>query len=107
MERIAFSKIDDFREAEINGISGLFTEYRVAPHTLPCGVHRYEIRGDDDGCENFCTVEHHVTVDFTGTMVTCKGIPMMDDKDCSVIREYGSFDEMTCDEWLGQNFAGH
>ncbi len=35
MQPIDFYKVDDFREAEINGTPALFTEYRIDLNTLP------------------------------------------------------------------------
>lgn len=101
MKPIDFNEVDDFREAEINDIPALFTEYRIDRNTLPQGVYCYEIRASDNGSSDFCTIEHHVRVNFTGSVITRRPIPMYGG-DFSEIYRYGLFDETDYDEWLAQ-----
>lgn len=99
MQPIDFYEVDDFREAEINGTPALFTEYRIDRNTLPQGVYCYEIRASDSGRSDFSTIENHVRVNFTGSVITHRPVPMHGG-DFSEIYRYGLFDEMSYDEWL-------
>lgn len=101
MKPIDFNKVDDFREAEINGIPALFTECCIDRNTLPQGVYCYEIRASDNGSSDFSTIEHHVRVNFTGSVITRRLVPMPGG-DFSEIYSYGIFDETAYDEWLAQ-----
>ena len=99
MQPIDFYEVSDFREAEINDIPALFTEYRINHNTLPRGVYCYEIRASDSGCSDFSTIENRVRVNFTGSIITHRPVPMHGG-DFSEIYRYGLFVEMSYDEWL-------
>lgn len=96
MYPIPFSEIDDFREADFNGINVLFTELRIERDTLPEGVYAYDIRGGEDS--DFSTIESLVTVDHTGTIITRQPIPLEPDGFIE-IDEFGLMDELTYEQW--------
>ena len=98
MKPISIREIDDWCEVIINGISMLFTNYRIDRSSLPTGIHAYDIRGDDDSDDDFATLEPRVIVNHTGTVLV-KGEISMPDGFCLIIEcELGS--EMAFDDWL-------
>ncbi len=57
-------------------IRGFFTDERVDKDTIPTGWKTYEFRTNGCGNDNLCTLEKHVVVNFGGTYLTKKEIPM-------------------------------
>ena len=72
---IPFADIRDFREAEINGISALFTMCRLVPLAL---------------------------ANFTGTFVSRQPL-LREGQAYAEIRRYGIYDATTVDEWSENN----
>lgn len=66
------NNIYDFQDIEIFGIPGKFTNLRVDRKSIPEGKFAYDLRGGDD--EDFCSIEHHVVVNHSGTVILDKEI---------------------------------
>ena len=64
---IPFADIRDFREAEINGISALFTMCRLDSETLPADFHSCEVMGGR-GSDFQWLVPLAIAI-FTGTFI--------------------------------------
>lgn len=62
----------DFDAFEINNIPALFTNQRIDRTTIPLGYSAYDIRSGET--TDFATIEHHVTVDHTGTVIVKRAI---------------------------------
>ena len=67
---IAINKIPEFEAFDILGRSALFTDSRVDRESIPEGYYAYDLRGCDDDPGYPATVENHVMVNFTGTVIT-------------------------------------
>ena len=65
---IPFADIRDFREAEINGISALFTMCRLDSETLPADFHSCEVMGGRGS--DFQWLVPLALANFTGTFVS-------------------------------------
>ena len=78
---IPFADIRDFREAEINGISALFTMCRLDSETLPADFHSCEVMGGRGS-------------DFQW---------LREGQAYAEIRRYGIYDATTVDEWSENN----
>ena len=98
MKPISIQEVDDWREATINDIPMLFTDYRIDRSTVPAGIHAYDIRAGDDSESDFATLEPCVMANHTGTVLVKRPIPMPDGY--LPIVEYGLEDDTTLDEWL-------
>lgn len=97
----SINEISDFRRAEINGISALYTDTRIDRNSLPQDVFVYDMRCSDDGDEDFCTVEPIVTVNYSGTVVTKHEIPM-NAEGYADIWEFAYDEEMSLEEFLAE-----
>lgn len=98
MKPISIQEADDWREATINDIPMLFTDYRIDRSTVPADIHAYDIRAGDDAKNDFATLEPCVMANHTGTVLVKRPIPMPDGY--LPIAEYGLEDDTTLDEWL-------
>ena len=97
---IPFAAIKDFCDAEINGISALFTMCHIDSETLPTGFHSYEVMGGRGS--DFQWLVPLPLANFTGTFVTRQ--PLLREGQIYVeIRRYGIYDVTTFDEWSANN----
>lgn len=101
MKPISIQEVDEWREATINDIPMLFTDYRIDRSTVPAGIHAYDIRAGDDAENDFATLEPSVMANHTGTVLVKRPIPMPDGY--LPIVEYGLEDDTTLDEWLDRS----
>lgn len=96
------NEIEEFREAQIDGICALYTEERIDRASVPEGLFVYDLRGSDDGNEPFTTVERRVHANFTGCVVTKQELPMTEG-DYAEIEEFGYEDIMSLDQFLAMD----
>lgn len=69
---------EEYELVELCGMTALFTEERIENDNIPAGLFRYEVRGlcADSDCP--VTIERRVIVDFAGTILTAKPLPLSD-----------------------------
>lgn len=96
------TEIEEFREAQIDGICALYTEDRIDRASVPNGLFAYDLRGSDDGNEPFSTVEHRVLANFSGSVVTKQELPMTEGA-YAEIEEFGYEDTMSLEEFLAMD----
>ena len=48
----------------------MFSDVRIDPSTIPDDWHVYDIRTDDYGRGEWCTIENHVIVNYGGSLLT-------------------------------------
>lgn len=96
------TEIEEFREAQIDGISALYTDERIDRSSVPEGLFVYELRSSDDGVEYFATVELLVHANFSGSIITKQEIPMTGG-DYADIDEFGYDDIMSLEEFVAEN----
>lgn len=89
---------ETFEVMNVNDTEVLFTNLRINRDIIPDGLHAYDIRESDDGCE-FISIETHVMVNHAGTIISKTEIEMGSDGFVE-IEEYGFEDSMTLQEWL-------
>ena len=97
---IPFADIRDFREAEINGISALFTMCRLDSESLPADFHSCEVMGG--GGSDFQWLVPLALANFTGTFVSRQPL-LREGQAYAEIRRYGIYDATTVDEWSENN----
>ena len=85
---IPFADIRDFREAEINGISALFTMCRLDSETLPADFHSCEVMGGRGS-------------DFQ--WLVSRQPLLREGQAYAEIRRYGIYDATAFDEWSENN----
>lgn len=95
------TNVEEFRNAQINGISALFTDDRVDRASIPDGLFAYDMRSDNENGNPFSTVEPRVIADFSGTVITKQEMPM-NNEGYTNIWEFGYDDETTLEEFLKQ-----
>lgn len=62
--------LETFDEITLFGKPALFTPLRIDRATVPKGLHRYEIRHDDDGQGEAVELAHGIMVNHWGTVLT-------------------------------------
>ena len=97
---IPFADIRDFREAEINGISALFTMCRLDSETLPADFHSCEVMGG--GGSDFQWLVPLALANFTGPFFSRQPL-LREGQAYAEIRRYGIYDATTVDEWSENN----
>ena len=97
---ISFAAIKDFRDAEINGISALFTISRLDSETLPADFHSCEVMGGRGS--DFQWLVPLALANFTGTFVTRQPL-LREGQIYAEIRRYGVYDAITFNEWSENN----
>ena len=68
-----------YQEVEIFDVPALFSDGRIALADLPEGLYRYDLRGSDDDPGMPVTVEHNVTVNHAGAIITAKPLDLGED----------------------------
>lgn len=96
------TEIEEFREAQIDGISALYTEDWIDRASVPEGLFVYDLRGSDDGDEPFATVEPRVFANFSGSVVTKQELPMTEGA-YAEIEEFGYDEIMSLEEFLAMD----
>lgn len=98
-----------FIYANIEGHCGIFTEAKLDKNlldSLPNGVYHYDIRHDDDGVGEPCTIEKRVFVNRLGTLLTIGEIDLGDgDKPFININEYSIYNDFKIryNDWIDMN----
>jgi len=64
-----------YEEVRFQGKPALFTSLRVSLESIPEGMHRYEIRHDDEGGDP-CQLARGILVNHFGTLLTAEAIPL-------------------------------
>ncbi len=64
-----------YEEVRFLGIPALFTSLRVSGDSVPEGMHRYELRYDEDTCEP-CQAAKNILVDHYGTLLTSRPVQL-------------------------------
>lgn len=83
---------------EINGVEVLFTSVRINRDIIPDNVFAYDIRANDNGTNDFATIEPFVRVNHTGTILSKP--PLMSNEEYVEIGDYGFFDECTLTQYM-------
>lgn len=73
MKRMSLGSVD-FEDVELFGIRARFTDSRVDDSSVPDGWYHYEVRGSDDDPMSVSVLERHVTVNFSGTIISPRPI---------------------------------
>lgn len=58
----------NFQPIIVNDKFALFTNDRIPDELIPANTYKYDLRGGDE--TDFCTIEKHVTVNHSGTILT-------------------------------------
>lgn len=66
--------LEEYDVVFVLGIPALFSNGRINGSELPEGLYCYDLRGKDDDPGDPCTIEHHVTVNHAGCIITAKPI---------------------------------
>lgn len=68
---------EHFQNVEVKGIKCLFNDMRIARETVPKGKYLYEVAdGDSDGTP--ARIREGIMVNFYGTLITDKPLPLED-----------------------------
>ena len=95
---------EKFDVVELFGRYALFTNLRIDRSTVPAGWHCYDIRGSDDDFGELAALEHNVSVNHAGTILSPRPIPFPDGQDHLDIREKLGFAE--CHDITLEEFRG-
>lgn len=79
MERLDYSK-ESFQKVRVCGIECEFSDMRIDRNTVPEGRYQYEVAGDDDSGGDPVRVSLGVLVNFFGTLICDKPLPLGDDE---------------------------
>ena len=78
MARLDYRK-ESFRKVSVCGIECGFNDMRIDPNTVPKGKYQYEVAGDDDSGGNPARVKQAILVNFFGTLICDKPLPIGND----------------------------
>ena len=67
-----------YEEVRFQDKPALFTSLRVSMESVPDGLHRYEIRYDEDTCDP-CQLARRIVVNHYGTILTAEPISLPED----------------------------
>lgn len=65
-------------DSEGNEYPGMITQFRITGDSIPNGHHMYQIRHSDDDDSIPCSLEESVGVNFFGTFISKKEVPLKD-----------------------------
>lgn len=65
-------------DKEGNEYAGVFSQFRIQEDTIPEGTHMFHLRHSDSDDMIPCTLEKFVGVNFYGTFITRKEVPLKD-----------------------------
>ena len=68
----------NFEPIIVNDKFALFTNDRIPDELVPVGTYKYDLRGGDE--TDFCTIERHVGVNHSGTILTFAPFEFENDK---------------------------
>lgn len=64
-----------------NEYAGVFSQFRIKEESIPEGTHMFHLRHSDIDDAIPCTLEKRVVVNFYGTFITSKEVPLKDGGD--------------------------
>ncbi len=72
-------RTESFSKVSVCGVECEFNDVRIERSSVPDGKHQYEVAGDDDsGCDPI-RVQPGVLVNFFGTLICDRPLPIGDD----------------------------
>lgn len=78
MARLDYRK-EAFEKVSVCGIECEFNDMRIDRNTVPKGKYQYEVAGDDDSGGDPARVKQAIMVNFFGTLICDKPLPIGDD----------------------------
>lgn len=78
MARLDYRK-ETFEKVSVCSIECEFNDIRIDRNTVPKGKYQYEVAGDDDSGGNPARVKQAILVNFFGTLICDKPLPIGDD----------------------------
>ena len=75
MRRVNFND-EKFQEVTVKGITCRYSDMRIDRDTVPDGLYLYEVAGDDDIGDEPARVKKAILVNFIGTLITDKELPL-------------------------------
>lgn len=78
MARLDYRK-EAFEKVSVCGIECEFNDMRIDRNTVPKGKYQYEVAGDDDSGGDPARVKSAILVNFFGTLICDKPLPIGND----------------------------
>lgn len=78
MARLDYRK-EAFEKVRVCGIECEFNDMRIDRNTVPKGKYQYEVAGDDDSGGDPARVKQAILVNFFGTLICDKPLPIGND----------------------------
>lgn len=78
MARLDYRK-EVFEKVSVCGIECEFNDMRIDRNTVPKGKYQYEVAGDDDSGGDPARVKQAIQVNFFGTLICDKPLPIGND----------------------------
>lgn len=78
MARLDYRK-EAFEKVSVCGIECEFNDMRIDRNTVPKGKYHYEVAGDDDSGGDPARVKQAILVNFFGTLICDKPLPIGND----------------------------
>ena len=75
MARLDYRK-EAFEKVSVCGIECEFNDMRIDRNTVPKGKYQYEVAGDDDSGGDPARVKQAILVNFFGTLICDKPLPI-------------------------------
>lgn len=72
-------RCETFSKVSVCGVECEFNDMRIERSSVPAGMYQYEVAGDDDSGGGPVRVQQGVLVNFFGTLVCDKLLPIGDD----------------------------
>ena len=68
-----------FSKVSVCGIECGFSDVRIDRDSVPDGMHLYEVADDDESCGDPARIKKGIMVNFCGTLVCKRPLPLWDD----------------------------
>lgn len=72
-------RTESFSKVSVCGVECEFNDMRIERSSVPVGKYQYEVAGDDDSGGDPVRVQQGVLVNFFGTLVCDRPLPIGDD----------------------------
>ena len=72
-------RTESFSKVSVCGVECEFNDVRIERSSVPVGKSRYEVAGDDDSGGDPVRVQQGVLVNFFGTLICDRPVPIGDD----------------------------
>lgn len=79
MTRLDYRK-ENFSQVSVCGILCEFSDMRIDRNTVPKSKYQYEVAGDDDSGDDPARVKLAILVNFFGTLICDKPLPIGEDE---------------------------